>query len=255
MASRIQGQVNGESSRPSARTMATSFKPGAIPPAVPKPSSQQQSTLPSLCQVIAMTLTYRRLAVAWATVPLLCLSVPIICKVVLFCLNSLTQGHGFITMALTSFLVLSWYQMIRTTAPNPEKEREAYQKSQLRVPIIMFAISHGFIRLMLRVAGGGHDDETRPDSLQWTPTIQWGVGLRPALGFALIGAAVMMKFVGHNSVGESMSIDFDVECCACRVACLTWFISRVAHCFSSLLYGAFGVQPFLQCCDILGRIF
>lgn len=223
-------------------------KPG-VPPANSSTfvsGFDQQSMLPSLCQVIAMTMSYRRLAVVWATVPFLCVVTPMVVKVLLVFLNTLTQGMAVATVLLAGFLVLFWYHMVRVTAPSVEKEREAYQKSRLRLPFAMFWLSFAFLKIMLRIPGSDQD-QNRPDFLFWSPTIVFGHGLRIALGLSLAGAAVLMKFVGYNSVG------------ACYGACDRWprsfqfhtiFLTQLGYvCLrdSSMFYHAVGVQSFSEC--------
>lgn len=169
-----------------------------------KYDTQASATGVSLCQVVALTMVYRRLSVVAGSVPFLCVAIPIFIKILLLSVNSFTQDYGLATLILTTFLVLLWYQIIRVTAPNPEKEKEAYQKSHLRVPFVMFGFSYWFIRAVLWIGNKGQFDDRRAaqsGSLQFVPTFAWSVGARPACIFGVLGLAVITRYIGPFSVG------------------------------------------------------
>ena len=163
-------------------------------------TTEEESKKPTMDEVIAMALCYRRLAFVLGAAPVLVAVTPLLVKTALGVVNFVTKGYGNASFVLTGLLTWIWYVSLKSAAPTPEKLQDAYQKSQGRLPLLMFFGSCGFLRFIVGIAHV-EEDSARPNLLQWTPDIAWGVGLGPAFGLTLVGLAVLLRLVGPSSIG------------------------------------------------------
>lgn len=163
-----------------------------VPPSIPpKATSSDKQSAPSLCQVIALVMCYRRLGFVFLTMPMIVSLGPILVNVLLGILNSVTRGFGILCLVLVGCSVLAWTHVLKAMAP-PGKLDEAYQKSQVVLPLAMFLVYGAGLRIISGVLG--------PNFSQWTPTLAWNVGVRPAIGLLFINAAILFRFVGPGSI-------------------------------------------------------
>ena len=166
------------------------------------PSSlDEESKKPTMDEVISMALCYRRLAFVLGTGPTVVALTPWVVKTALAMVNGVTKGYGYATFVLTGLLTWIWYTSLKSAAPSPEKLQDAYRKSQGRLPLLMFVGSCVFLRFLAGSSSSTGQQQQRPNILQWTPHISWGVGLGPACGLTLVGLAVLLRLVGPSSIG------------------------------------------------------
>ena len=163
-------------------------------------SLDEESKKPTMDEVIAMALCYRRLAFVLGTAPTVVAFTPWVVKTALALVNVVTKGYGYASFVLTGLLTWIWYISLKSAAPSPEKLQDAYRKSQGRLPLLMFVGSCVFLRFLAGSSSTGQ--QQRPNLLQWTPNISWGVGLGPACGLTLVGLAVLLRLVGPSSIGK-----------------------------------------------------
>ncbi|CAB9520441.1 expressed unknown protein [Seminavis robusta] len=172
----------------------------ATPPFPPKPQVQSdnpQSQLPTLSQVASMCLCYKRLAFVILFLPAISATAPVLVNVLFATLNWFTGGFGTICLLTSTLFTFIWYSVLKSVAPNPEKLQAAYEKSQFRLPISVMLLSGSLIHLMASLTSA---KDFHPEFLQWAPTIDWGIGIRPAFGLLLLGTAVLLRFVGQPSL-------------------------------------------------------
>jgi hypothetical protein len=198
-------------------------------PPKPRSDSGKQSQLPSLCQVIAMFFCYKRLAYVVLFLPCICAISPVMWNIVFAAINWISGGFGAIVIVMTIIFCTVWYSILKQVAPSPEKLRDAYAKSQVLLPLVMFLLNCCLVKMFARLTNANNT------GLQWTPPVSWGVGLRPAFGFLLMGAALLLRFVGHGSYGK-------LECIWRLVLCPN---SQFAY--SEVLHSAVGVERIRQC--------
>jgi hypothetical protein len=154
--------------------------------------------LPSLGQIAALTLTFRRLIRIWGTVPMLTIVSPFVSNAIYFVLNRITKNHAILTMLLTVLGTVSFRNLIHTAAPTQKAAKESLEKSSTWLPLSIF-IAAAFLT---RGAGPilGNTFRITP-LLTWSPRISFSAAFRLAAGMALLGLAVAARYVGPSSVG------------------------------------------------------
>jgi hypothetical protein len=194
----MSGQPNRADVSGFGNPRSTAVQPMRIPP---KPGSgNQQSQIPTLCQVIAMTMCYKRLAFVVLFLPCVCVMSPIVWNLVFTIINWISGGFGLICIVMTTIFSMVWYSALKQIAPSPEKLQKAYAKSKVWLPLAMFVLACILVHVVSRLT---HANKLRQSSfLQWAPTFSWGIGMRPAFGFLLMGAAMLLRFVGQGSYGK-----------------------------------------------------
>lgn len=158
----------------------------------PKVQQSFQQAAPSLCQVIAMVMCYRRLALVFLWMPTVLLLGPLLANVLLKVLNLTTQGFGSICLALAAVTVFAWNRILKATSPSPEKYAEAYQKSQVILPLATIVFYSAILRMLSGVVG--------TSVAEMSPNVSWNLGVKPAIGVALINAATLFRFIGPASI-------------------------------------------------------
>jgi len=185
-----------------------------LPPTPGKGTSlDAEYSTPTLCHVTAMTMCYRRLALVLCVGPLVCVIVPILVKIFIWCLS-------FPSVILAIVLTWIWDLSLRSVAPSRKLLDEARMKNRFTVPLAALLLSYFALYLLSRLEFS--DNMTakissvfssmfskvsgRIHSLGWslptTPTISWGLGFSPAMGLLLIDVALLCRFVGQLSMGK-----------------------------------------------------
>lgn len=174
-----------------------------------QPTSEQsaaQATLPYRSQVVAMSLCYRRLVCTWLAPPLLCVLLPLCLRATCFGCNIVSNGYGVPLLIASVLLTKTWYRLIDQTAPDQEKRKIAYEKSAGVVPTIMFVISAMLMRFV--IAPFVERVPVVAQGIRWLSTMSIGSGLRLPMGAALLGIAVLSKYVGPVSFGKFFPVHF-----------------------------------------------
>ena len=172
---------------PSARMSASNLNPA------------NSNRPPCLGQIVALSFTYRRLISVWLAFPVVLLMLPIVARPLLFLLNSITKQHGILTVLLTIYGTRSFRELVRKSAPTPQKATESLQSIKGWLPFVMFWGSTMFVRTFGPIFG-------KLLGISWlltaSPGISFSICVRAAVGMVLLGFGVMGRYIGPSSVGE-----------------------------------------------------
>jgi hypothetical protein len=144
-----------------------------------------------------MSMCYKRLAVVVLFLPCMSAISPVVWNTFFTAINLISGGFGVVCIVMTIVFCTVWYLILKCVAPNPDKLQDAYAKSKLLLPLLLFLLTCGLVRVVARLTNV-HESI----SLQCNLTISWGIGLRPAFGFILMGVALLLRFVGRGSYGK-----------------------------------------------------
>jgi hypothetical protein len=158
---------------------------------------------PTLSQVVALTYTYQRIVVVWGAFPVLTMLLPFVMGSSLFVLNHLTGGHGMISLGLTVFFTLGGYRMIHRLAISKESLQSSLDKNEVRLPVVMFIVSCILARFIFGPL------VTWFGLMPWIPTkmITFSGAFRFAFGMALLGLAVVARYIGPASISEYKKVE------------------------------------------------
>jgi ABC-type branched-subunit amino acid transport system permease subunit len=153
---------------------------------------------PTLSQVVALTYTYQRIVVVWGAFPVLTALLPFFTGSSLFVLNLLTDGHGMLSLGLTVFFTLGGYHMIHRLTISKESLQASLDKNEVRLPVVMFIVSCILARFVFGPL------VTWCGLMAWIPTkmITFSGAFRFAFGMALLGIAVVARYIGPASISE-----------------------------------------------------
>ena len=161
-------------------------------------SMSRAASPPSLGQIAALTLTFRRLISIWGTAPMISIATPFISNAVYFVLNRITKNHAILTVLLTVLATVSFRNFIHSAAPTQKAARESLEKSRTWLPLSMFLAAAFLMRCVGPILGNTF--RITP-LLTWSPRISFSAAFRLAVGMALLGLAVVARYVGPSSVG------------------------------------------------------
>jgi hypothetical protein len=158
---------------------------------------------PTLSQVVALTYTYQRIVVVWGAFPVLIALLPFFTGSSLFVLNLLTNGHGVLSLGLTVFFTLGGYHMIHRLAISKESLQSSLDKNEVRLPVVMFIVSCILARFVLGPL------VTWCGLMAWIPTkmITFSGAFRFAFGMALLGLAVVARYIGPASISKYKRVE------------------------------------------------
>jgi ABC-type branched-subunit amino acid transport system permease subunit len=153
---------------------------------------------PTLSQVVALTYTYQRIVVVWGAFPVLTALLPFFTASSLFVLNLLTNGHGVLSLGLTAFFTLGGYHMIHRLAISKESLQSSLDKNEVRLPVVMFIVSCILARFVFGPL------VTWCGLMAWIPTkmITFSGAFRFAFGMALLGLAIVARYIGPASISK-----------------------------------------------------
>jgi TRAP-type C4-dicarboxylate transport system permease small subunit len=202
-----------------------------------KMSSSNAQSPPTLSQVVALTYTYQRVVVVWGAFPALTALLPFVTGSSLFVLNLLTDGHGMLSLVLTILFTLGGYNVIHRLA-SKKSLQASLDKNEVRLPVAMFISSCILARFVLGplVAWLGLTVSIP------TKIISFSGAFRFAFGMALLGLAVVARYVGPASISKyerNTSIlrgDSYIWCAfSPSILCIVFY--------SAVLGGSVGVEP------------
>lgn len=162
---------------------------------------------PSLFQVIALAWTYRRLVRVWSYGPLRAVVVPTIAVGIFGLFNWLLGGLAVVVLLQTWGLVELTDRIVRALATSKESLDASLSKNVLRVPLVAFLgscwttfylVGPFFRGLRLDVLAWSFP----PKAMLHTLTLS----LRVAVAMALLGLAVVGRYIGPNSIMRCSSV-------------------------------------------------
>jgi hypothetical protein len=175
--------------------------------------------------------------VVWGAFPVLTALLPFFTGSSLFVLNLLTDGHGMLSLGLTVSFTLGGYHMIHRLAISKESLQSSLDKNEVRLPFVMFIVSC----ILARFAFGPL--VTWCGLMAWIPTkmITFSGAFRFAFAMALLGVAVVARYIGPASISEYIRGLICFSYCS-----FNWrFLSPALLClliFSAVLVGSLGVE-------------
>ena len=154
---------------------------------------------PTLAEVVATLMTFRRLLVVWGIVPLVLAAAPLVISLYLVIMNFLTSGSGFLSSVLTVVITLIGRHAITFYAPSAKQRDESLSDSRILLPLIGFVCSRiiisGVLSPITTLLGF-------QGVIMFLPRLPYISSLLIAACMLLLGAAVLFRFVGPVSVGK-----------------------------------------------------
>jgi hypothetical protein len=152
-----------------------------------------------LCQIVALSLTYRRILKACLGLPSLTILSPLAFQFVCFLSDHLTMNHSLLSILLTYFGTSYIREMIGKSAPSKKQADESLAKTNLSLPCFIFAATLILIRFVVTPI---EKSLGLANILTWTPKVATGFAFRLAIGMLILGFAVILRFVGPASIGK-----------------------------------------------------
>jgi hypothetical protein len=153
----------------------------------------------SLNTVVATVIVLRTLVVVWGLFPIVVMASPFLAGLLLFVLNTLTSGYGFISIMGTITFTLAVRAFIASYAPSPKHRDDAFRKSALVLPVLSFVAFQAMLQLVLvpvsTALGFNH-------LLRMYPSIPYVEALRIAISMFFLGLAIVIRYIGPVSVSE-----------------------------------------------------
>ena len=154
---------------------------------------------PTLAQIVAMIDAWRRLMVVWGLLPALTVLSPLVVWSLVTVLNHTTHGHGVLT-ATGSLALTAWARsMIISYAPSTQAKNDALYQSRWIIPLISFILSR---QICVKLLEPVFEKIGMTELLRFTPWVPYMIALRLAGSMALLGLAVIMRFIGPCSIGK-----------------------------------------------------
>jgi hypothetical protein len=155
---------------------------------------------PTLAEVVATLLTFRRLLVIWGIVPLIVAASPFVAGLYLVVMNFVTSGSGFLSTLLTTGVTLIGRHAIIIYAPSWKQRDDALSDSQMLLPLAAFVFSRVIISGILSPIATWLGFQ---GVILFSPKPPYTSSLLLAAWMLLLGAAVLFRFVGPVSVGKN----------------------------------------------------
>jgi hypothetical protein len=189
---------------------------------------------PTLAKVVATLMTFRRLLVIWGIVPLIVAASPFVAGLYLVVVNFVTSGSGFLSTLVAIGVTLIGRHAITTYAPSPKQCDDAFSDSRILLPLAGFVCSRVIISSILSPIAnwlGFHS------VILFSPKPPYTSSLLLAACMLLLGAAVLIRFIGPVSVGKN----------ACRLIFVPVGKRTFTHSFLAreVLVCAFKIRPSL----------
>ena len=162
----------------------------------------RSSSKPTLSQIVALSMTYRRLLALWGFVAVLTVAVPLVSKAAYLVFNRLTSNHTILSLLMTNAATFTVRNLIGKSTPSKQNAEEALAKTEVGLPFRMFLASAFVIQVVVTPFKDGLGIKER---LTWSPMINFSVAFRLASGMLTLGVAVILRFIGPPSVGTWIS--------------------------------------------------
>ena len=163
-------------------------------------SRRKDPTPLTLAQVVATVVSFRRLLVVWCIAPLVvAVTLPIV-GLYIFTMDRITSGQGFVTTLITGAVALVGRSAIAFYAPSAKQRDDALKDSRFALPLVAFFLSRTFISYILfpvaiRLGFGG--------IVLYSPRLPYVTAFRLAACMLLLGADILVRFLGPISIGKS----------------------------------------------------
>jgi hypothetical protein len=162
----------------------------------------RSSSQPTLSQIVALSMTYRRLLALLGFVAVLTIAAPLVSKAAYLVFDRLTNNHTILSLVMTSAATFTVRNLIRQSAPSKQNAEEALAKTEVGLPFLMFLASAFVIQVVVTPLEDGLGIK---QILTWSPTITFSIAFRLASGMLILGVAVILRFIGPPSVGTWIS--------------------------------------------------
>jgi len=135
--------------------------------------------------------------VVWGLLPALTVLSPLVVWSLVTVLNHTTHGHGVLT-ATGSLALTAWARsMIISYAPSTQAKNDALYQSRWIIPLISFILSR---QICVKLLEPVFEKIGMTELLRFTPWVPYMIALRLAGSMALLGLAVIMRFIGPCSI-------------------------------------------------------
>lgn len=154
-----------------------------------------------LNEVLASIFVLRTLVVVWGLPPLLVCVSPFAIGTAFKVLDYITNGYGFLSTAGTMALTFFGQAFIAAYAPSKRHRDDAFRKSLVVLPVLSFLVFQvllHFFMVPLSAAFGFKDILT----VAVTPYIPYVDTIKVGISMFILGSTVMLRFIGHISVGK-----------------------------------------------------
>lgn len=166
-------------------------------------SHSQPSPMVKSPEVVAVSITsliffFRRICVAFISLPVLLFITPTFIALGFFVLSYLSCGHPFIASFIAAIFTIYIRNQINRFAPTVKKAQEALDQSRILLPVFSIGIFNILCRIFIRIGLINHASETHLD--KFIEALGLGIYLG-SLGLFL-NVLILMRFVGPLAVGE-----------------------------------------------------
>lgn len=197
-------------------------------------------------QFIAMMECYRRLFFVWCLVPIALLVIPMSVAAYLSIIDYWTRS-ALVCTILTLALTVAAVRFIRQRAPSTKAFYGGLQRQGLRIFLCLFTVSCTATRLAVAPLLQTIITTSKGSLFQYTTWwLLLDTSLRLAAGAAILGLAVVFRFVGPNSLGKYFATLQDLRARLCSnyanvLSC------RCSLCYSSSMFDrSVSVSPFVS---------
>jgi hypothetical protein len=156
-------------------------------------------SLASWDQVVALTVTYRRLLSTLLCVPVISVATPLALNAAYLICDRLTNNHTILTFALTFLATYSIQNSIRHLAPTKENAEEAVAKTEFGLPLILFGFIAVGANIILTPLG---EMLGIKEIFTWSPSVTVSFALHMASGTFFLGLTVVLRYSGSHSIGK-----------------------------------------------------
>lgn len=153
----------------------------------------------NLSQIVALSFIYKRLLKSCFVLPCIAIFTPVVWKLTCIVCDRITANHSLLSLTLTTYSTFLTRRLIWRSAPSKEAASKSLEKTEFKLPFLLFLGSVLFIRFFvvpLEATFG------LKNILQWSPTIPFFSAMRLAIGMSLLSLSVISRFVGPASVGK-----------------------------------------------------
>jgi hypothetical protein len=153
---------------------------------------------PTWDQVVALTVTYRRLLYILLCAPTFIIATPLALNISYLIFDRLTNNHTILTFALTVLATHSIQTSIRNFAPTKANAEEAVAKTEAGLPLILFVFLAIAANVVFTPLG---DMFGIKEILTWSPSVTFSFALHLAFGTFFLGLTVVLRYAGPHSIG------------------------------------------------------
>jgi hypothetical protein len=157
--------------------------------------------LPSLHQIAAFTVVYRKLVYCWGAPPLVVIVAPFLLNVIMHMINWVTGGYGAASCFVFAVTTVAAFHLISRLSSSKKSLEVSLARNVVRLPLGVFVASCMMVKYLI----GPMFQWLFGLSLSWSPApLASSVPTQFNIAFVLglLGFAVVFRYVGPQSISK-----------------------------------------------------